>query len=155
MRWQRVSSAAAACSVSISCLLDSSIEWLGQSAACLCENETQRDYGKNAYAGYAKDAAYRESVWKALFTAEGNTTHENGKMKQAQGSSKAPYPAGDERLKQTQRESDSQRPEGLAISCEELLEAARKGLGLKRALKLVNLTGQHDMVMIGAAPDLS
>jgi len=89
--------------------------------AVWCENETQREYGKNQYAGYVKDPEYRETMWRGFINAD----HRQASL----GPAVRPVTEGD-----------------LSISCEELLNAAQRGLKLKRALKLISMTGQHDML---------
>jgi len=107
---------------SLACLASST-------AACcspiFCESELRREYGKNDFADKARDRSYRDSVWKAFFVE---------------------YPG-----RQTQREVERQSRVDLSeenhqITCEELLAAARQGLGFKRAVKLVQLSGQYQLL---------
>jgi hypothetical protein len=102
----------------------------GVSPATACENETQREYGKNAYAGYGRDRQYRDRVWDYFFNDGVRGARE----------------VRERRLERTVMEEADAAAERLTISCEELLLAARTGLKLKRALRLMELTGQHDMV---------
>lgn len=107
----------------------------GCCSSSLCENETRKEYGKNSYARFAKDPEYRDAVWNAFFTAQGNT--------------EGPYSPEGSSTNTASREWRKEHVTpggGLSITCEELLSAARKGLGLKRALKLIHMTGQNDMV---------
>mmetsp|Transcript_5117 Transcript_5117/g.12882 ORF Transcript_5117/g.12882 Transcript_5117/m.12882 type:complete len:362 (-) Transcript_5117:106-1191(-) len=121
----RTISVAAVAAASASCGMG------GAAPSAACENETQREYGRNAYAGFAKDAEYRDRMWDAFFSDGVQAAQELRQRRR-------------ERAATEEADAAAAR---LSVSCDELLAAARTGLKLKRALRLMELTGQEDMIL--------